>query len=76
VTESPPLSSLLNDVRAILQEARGKAYAAANTAMVEPIGASVFALLRRSFRLSWSGGIFSIGRNQKGGNNFILIDSV
>jgi hypothetical protein len=31
VTESPSLSSLLNDVRAILQEARGKAYAAANT---------------------------------------------
>jgi hypothetical protein len=35
VTESPSLSSLLNDVRAILQEARGKAYAAANTAMVD-----------------------------------------
>nr|WP_275072563.1 DUF1016 N-terminal domain-containing protein [Petrachloros mirabilis] len=26
---------MLNDVRAILQEARGKAYAAANTAMVD-----------------------------------------
>jgi hypothetical protein len=35
MTEFPPLSSLLNDVRAILQEARGKAYAAANTAMVD-----------------------------------------
>jgi hypothetical protein len=35
VTESPSLSSLLNDVRAILQEARGKVYAAANTAMVD-----------------------------------------
>jgi predicted nuclease of restriction endonuclease-like (RecB) superfamily len=36
VTDSPLLSSsLLNDVRAILQEARGKAYAAVNTAMVD-----------------------------------------
>lgn len=35
MTESPSLSSLLNDVRAILQEARGKVYAAANTAMVD-----------------------------------------
>jgi predicted nuclease of restriction endonuclease-like (RecB) superfamily len=35
VTESPSLSSLLNDVRAILQAARGKVYAAANTAMVD-----------------------------------------
>ncbi len=36
MTDSPSLSSsLLNDVRAILQEARGKAYAAANTAMVD-----------------------------------------
>ncbi|AHF91025.1 hypothetical protein OPIT5_13230 [Opitutaceae bacterium TAV5] len=35
-SESPSLSSrLLNDVRAILRQARGKAYAAANTAMVE-----------------------------------------
>jgi predicted nuclease of restriction endonuclease-like (RecB) superfamily len=35
VTDSPSLSSLLNDVRAILQEARGKVYTAANTAMVD-----------------------------------------
>jgi hypothetical protein len=36
MTESPSFSSsLLNDVRAILQEARGKAYAAANAAMVD-----------------------------------------
>lgn len=35
MTESPSLSSLLNDVRAILQEARGKVYAAANAAMVD-----------------------------------------
>jgi predicted nuclease of restriction endonuclease-like (RecB) superfamily len=36
VTDSSLLSSsLLNDVRAILQEARGKVYAAANTAMVD-----------------------------------------
>jgi hypothetical protein len=36
VTDSPLLSSsLLNDVRAILQEARGKVYVAANTAMVD-----------------------------------------
>jgi predicted nuclease of restriction endonuclease-like (RecB) superfamily len=36
VTDSPLLSSsLLNDVRAILQEARGKAYTAVNAAMVD-----------------------------------------
>jgi predicted nuclease of restriction endonuclease-like (RecB) superfamily len=45
MTESPSLSSLLNDVRAILQEARGKVYAAANTAMVDAywrIGRRIF----------------------------------
>jgi predicted nuclease of restriction endonuclease-like (RecB) superfamily len=36
MTEPPPFSpSLVNDVRAILREARGKAYAAANAAMVD-----------------------------------------
>ncbi len=36
MTEPPSWSpSLLNDVRAILQKARGKAYTAANTAMVD-----------------------------------------
>lgn len=35
MTESPLSSSLLDDVRAILQEARGKVYAATNAAMVD-----------------------------------------
>ena len=36
MTEPPSWSpSLLNDVRSILQKARGKAYTAANTAMVD-----------------------------------------
>ncbi|MBW4549642.1 MAG: hypothetical protein KME35_00740 [Aphanocapsa sp. GSE-SYN-MK-11-07L] len=52
MTESSLLSSsLLNDVRVILQEARGKAYVAANIIMVDAHAGKHYAL--RS-ELSWT----------------------
>lgn len=70
MTEPPSWSSsLLTDVRAIL-EACGKAYAAANAAMVDAYWRIGRVSLRKSRAElpvpNWNAVTFSIGRNQEG----------